>query len=436
MSKSANAKGIKHKPHLGETNTRGTPSNKSIQDWPGLIHEVPGFRTAAVHCGLKRKKIKPDIGLILAEEKASAAAVYTTNMVRAAPVDLSRDALALSKGTAKAVIVNAGNANACTGRQGERDARKMATLTAKAVGCPIAQIQVCSTGIIGQTLPMKKIEKGIAKLGKAIAQSDQTGDFARAILTTDLVSKTAGATFTLDGKVIRMAGVTKGSGMIAPRMATTLGFIATDAAVSPPVLQAALSAVADETFNCITVDGDTSTNDTLIALASGKASANQPTIKKASGRAYRLFRDGLLYVCDQLARQVAADGEGAHHTVTLFVGGTRTTADARKAARAVAESPLVKTAIAGHDPNWGRIMAAAGRSGISFDPKESSLTVCGHELYREGGPVNFDAKKVSKAMQKRDVSLILMLGNGPGHAKFYTCDLTEGYVRINTYYST
>lgn len=406
-----------------------------IMAWPGgRVHEVAGFRTACMYCGIKSKVGNSDIALLACDTLAAAAAVYTTNLVCAAPVFLSRMALHKSKGRVRAVVINSGNANACTGVQGERDAAAMARLTAKGLGCKAEQIQVCSTGIIGHHLPMQKVGVGIAELTRRVRTDGEPGDFARAILTTDTVPKTAACTIELDGVLVRIAGATKGAGMIAPRMATTLGFIVTDAVAEPKVLQTALSSVAAETYNCMTIDGDTSTNDTLILMASGKA-GNKP-VKQVQGPAYAALRAGLYWVCDSLARQIAADGEGATHTITLFVGGARSHHDAVTAARAIAESPLVKTAIAGCDPNWGRIMAAAGRSGATFDPAAASLTVQGVELFRAGTPTKFDAAEAENKLKERDVSIVLMLGDGPGSAKFYTCDLTKGYVEINAAYHT
>ena len=429
MRKKRGSKGS-HRSALGTSS--GTVA---VSDWPGgSISQVAGFRTAALHCGLKRDPRKPDLALLVCAAPASAAGVFTTNRVCAAPVAYSRATLAAAKGRARAVIVNAGNANACTGKQGARDAAQMAKLTARGLGCRATEVLVCSTGVIGRPLPMEKLERGIAELAGNGARGADGADFARAIMTTDLVPKTAAARVQISGVSVHVAGACKGSGMIAPRMATMLGFVATDAAVAPRALQAALASVAEETFNCVTVDGDTSTNDTLLVLASGKA-GNQ-RIAKASGAEYAALRAALFSVCDSLARQIAADGEGAAHTITLYVGGTRTDAVARAIARAIAESPLVKTAIAGCDPNWGRIVAAAGRAGVAFEPDETSLTVQGFELFRGGTPLDFDAAAVSKALQHRDVSIVLLAGDGPGRAKFYTCDLTHGYVEINADYHT
>ncbi|HLX62567.1 MAG TPA: bifunctional glutamate N-acetyltransferase/amino-acid acetyltransferase ArgJ [Planctomycetota bacterium] len=414
--------------------TKSSASNSS-GPWDGLIHNVPGFRTASLHCGLKTAKEEPpDLALVVCEELASAAGCFTKNRVCAAPVTVCRQHLKKSKGVARALIINAGNANACTGEQGLADALKMAKLTAAGINCKAEQVLVFSTGIIGHKLPMEKVSAGIARAVQFVREKPCIGDFARGIMTTDLVPKTAGAKCAVDKKTVSVAGACKGSGMIAPNMATMLGFVATDAKIAPAVLQKCLSEIVDETFNCVTVDGDTSTNDSIVVLASGKA-CNKP-ISKNSGADYEAFRAALHSVCDSLARQIAADGEGATHTVTVYVGGTKHDADAEKIARTIAESPLVKTAIAGNDPNWGRIVAAAGRAGVVFDPLDTSLTVNGIELFRNGEPAAFDKAAASAALKPRDTSLVLLVGDGPGRAKFYTCDLTHGYITINADYHT
>ena len=409
------------------------PKPIEIQPWSGLIHEVAGFRTASLHCGLKTAKEEPpDLALVYCEQIAAAAGAFTQNRVCAAPVTLCREHLKKSKHRARALIINAGNANACTGEQGVADAKKMAELTAAGVRCKPEEVLVFSTGIIGRKLPMEKVEAGIGRAVGFVKEQKITGDFARGIMTTDIVPKTAAAFFELDGKMIHVSGACKGSGMIAPNMATMLGFVATDANVAPAVLQEMVDDIVEGTFNCVTVDGDTSTNDSVVFLASGLA--GNASISR--GVEYDALKNALYTVCDSLARQIAADGEGAKHTITVFVGGTKNDADAKKIARTIAESPLVKTAIAGNDPNWGRIVAAAGRAGVAFDPEETSLMLSGHELFRGGQPLDFDKPTVAAALKNRDVSLVLMVGDGPGRAKFYTCDLTHGYITINADYHT
>lgn len=405
------------------------------QPWDGLIHDVPGFRTASLHCGLKTAKEEPpDLALLYCEQTCAAAGVFTQNRVCAAPVRLCRAHLKKSGRRARALVINAGCANACTGEQGERDARTMAEWVAARVNCKPEQVLVFSTGVIGHKLPMEKLDVGIERTAMFVKEQKITGDFARGIMTTDLVPKTAATMVKIGGKAVHIAGVCKGSGMIAPHMATLLGVTVTDAAVAPAVLQAALADIAEDTFNCVTVDGDTSTNDSFVFLASGLA--RNPPVSRVGGPGYETLRAGLHAVCDSLARQIAADGEGAKHTVTVYVGGTRSDADARTIARTIAESPLVKTALAGNDPNWGRIMAAAGRAGVVFEPEESVLTVNGHELFRDGQPADFDRAAVAAALKAREVSVVVLVGDGPGRARVYTCDLTHGYIAINAEYHT
>ena len=407
----------------------------AVTPWDGKIHDVPGFRTASLHCGIKTAKEQPpDIALVCCDDVSAVAGAFTLNRVCAAPVTLCRSHLKQNKNRARALVINAGNANACTGEQGFKDAQRMTALVADALGCGQEQVLVFSTGIIGHMLPMEKVASGIARATELVKKQKNSGDFARAIMTTDTVPKTAAITIKLGGKTVHVSGACKGVGMIAPNMATMLGIVATDAAVAPNVLQHAVSHIVDETFNCVTVDGDTSTNDSFVMFASGKA-GNKP-VTKTSGAEYDALVAGLLAVCDSLSRQIAADGEGAEHTITIYVGGTKTDTDARKIAKTIAESPLVKTAIAGNDPNWGRILAAAGRAGVKFEPGEASLTVSGHELFKAGRPAAFDKKTVSAALKHRDVSVVLLVGSGAGRAKFYTCDFTHGYITINADYHT
>ena len=407
----------------------------AVQVWDGRIHDVAGFRTAALYCGIKTAKEQPpDLALVYCEDLTAAAGAFTKNRVCAAPVTLCRAHLKKNKHRARALVINAGNANACTGEQGRQDAQRMAELAAQSIRCKPEEVLVFSTGIIGQLLPMEKVEVGIQRAVSFVKESKNTGDFARAIMTTDTVPKTAAATVEIGRKTVHISGACKGVGMIAPNMATMLGIVATDAAAAPAVLQAALLEVVDETFNCVTIDGDTSTNDSIVLFASGKA-GNKP-VSKTSGAEYGALLAGLNAVCDSLARQIAADGEGATHTITLYVGGTKTNADAHTIAKTIAESPLVKTAIAGNDPNWGRIMAAAGRSGVAFDPEVASLTINGHELFKDGQPTPFDKKTVADALKARDTSIVLLAGDGVGRCRFYTCDLTHGYISINADYHT
>lgn len=376
-----------------------------------------GFRLAGTRCGLKNKR--NDLGLIVCDEPVAVAGVFTTNLVHASCVDYTRGVVV--KGRMQAVVVNSGNANCCTGLQGERDTARMAELAGAAVGCDAGLVGVASTGVIGKLLDMAKVEKGIADAAKKLGQDPKP--FMDAILTTDLVEKQASAAC---GSAL-VYGVCKGSGMIAPNMATMLAFLLTDAAVEPEVLDRVLRKSVDVSFNCMTVDSDTSTNDMAVALASG-ASGYAPS----EDELLRAFQE----VCVSLAKQIAKDGEGATKLVEVFVRGT---SDPKKVARTIADSPLVKTAMFGCDPNWGRILAAAGRAGVDFNPSVARLSLVAsgeeHVLFEEGAPAAFDAKHVSTALKSDCVRVELDLGPGE-EATVYTCDFGYGYVRINAEYHT
>ena len=390
-----------------------------------------GFRLAGVHCKIKGDPAKEDLTLVVSDGPAVAGGVYTQNLVHAAPVALDRQRTPSDR--MRVVVVNSGNANACTGGRGLRDAEAMGRLAAAACGAEADQALVLSTGVIGVFLPMEKIAEGIqnaaAKLG-----SDEPSllSAARGILTTDTVHKLAGRTLSLAGGEIQITGMAKGAGMIGPNMATMLGIILTDAALGPETAQAALAQAVDETFNCISVDGHMSTNDTVLLLANG-AAAGAPL----EGEDLAALRRALGEVCGELACAIPADGEGATHLITIRVGGCPSRQAARQIAKTVAESPLVKTAVAGADPNWGRIVSAAGYAGVPFDPGKVSLQLNGFALYENGAPVAFDAKAVSESISQRRETLIeLRFGEGDAKARFWTTDLTAEYVRINADYHT
>jgi glutamate N-acetyltransferase/amino-acid N-acetyltransferase len=384
-----------------------------------------GFRLGGARCGLKNKK--NDIGLLVSDVPARAAGVFTTNLVRASCVDFSRRAV--QTGSLRGVVVNSGNANCCTGAAGERDTAEMAALAESLGGGPFA---VASTGVIGHPMPMEKVRKGIPEAFGRLGTDPKP--FLEAILTTDLVEKWAATAVggadlaaarqpevTL-GPGPRLFGMAKGSGMIAPNMATMLGFVISDADVSGFDLPALVRRVADRTFNRCLVDGDTSTNDMLLVLANGLAG---PVSEAA-------FEGALAEVCDALARQIARDGEGATKLVEVCVRGS---ADPLTVARTIALSPLVKTAMFGCDPNWGRIVAAAGRAEVHFCVADVTLDVAGFRLFEHGAPTDFDPKKVSAALKSDTVRIDLFLGPGP-EATVYTCDFGYGYVRINAEYHT
>lgn len=389
-----------------------------------------GFRLAGVHCGLKSDPRREDIALCVAD-RCTAAGVYTRNLIVSAAVTLDR--ARTPSDDVRAVVVNSGNANACTGEQGHRDAEKMTDLAAAACGARADQVLVMSTGVIGERLDMEKITQGI----RAAAQS--LGDdgssllaAARGIMTTDTVPKISGRTITLDGKPVQITGLAKGSGMIGPRMATMLALVMTDADLPVDLGQPLLGRVVDETFNCISVEGHTSTNDTVLLLASGKSGAGP-----SDDESRVCFVSALRDVCLELARSIPADGEGATHLIEIEVLGCASRDDARHIARTIANSALVKTAIAGADPNWGRIVSAAGYAGVDFDPQAADLTLNGTTLYRQGTPVAFDAALVSASIRNsRETKIRLKVGNGDAGIRFWTSDLTADYVSINADYHT
>ncbi|MDB5293953.1 MAG: Arginine biosynthesis bifunctional protein ArgJ [Phycisphaerales bacterium] len=406
-----------------------------------------GFRAAGVYAGIKSKQT-PDVGLLVCETRAAAAAVFTTNRVFAAPVKVGREHVA--DGRLRAVVVNAGNANACTGRQGEKDAYRMCDLAAGAVGCETGDVLPSSTGIIGHKLPMEKLERGILDAATRLGDSHEHALlFADAILTTDTKRKAAGVSFKVGREVVALAGVCKGSGMIGPRMAlpgvgagsrkkskavplhaTMLAYLTTDAKVAAPLLRKLLATASDGSFNAVTVDDHMSTNDTAALLASGLG----PAID--SPRAAASFAAALNEVCQSLAYQIAADGEGATKVVIVSVKGASSDAAAKAMARAIANSPLVKCAMNGNDPNWGRIVSAAGLVGVPFDPDRATLTLQGTVVFRNGQPVEFDAAAVSRSLATAEVKAELSCRMGKSDATVWTCDLSKDYVTINADYHT
>ncbi|HKE16248.1 MAG TPA: bifunctional glutamate N-acetyltransferase/amino-acid acetyltransferase ArgJ [Kofleriaceae bacterium] len=392
-----------------------------------MPNEVRGFRFAGVAAGIKSKG-GLDVGIMAADRPCPSAAVFTQNRVAAAPVGLSRAALARSRGLAQVVVVNSGNANALTGAGGEDDARRMIAAGAAATGARAGHVLVASTGVIGVRLPIAEVERGIAAaaagLGPEPARFD---DFATAILTTDRAAKVA----EREVGGARLIGCTKGAGMIAPTMATTLTFVATDAAgqgTAPPALARLLTRACAHSFNAITVDGDTSTNDMLLVMTSR---AGPAVAASALGEA-------LGDLLDDLARQLMRGGEGVHHVVTVEVRGARSTRTARLVAERIARSPLVKTAIAGADPNWGRILAAAGNAGVALDPARLALDLDEVVVVRRGVAVA-DADREARAravMQRPEYTIVLDLGQGEARARHLACDLSHDYVSINAEYRT
>ncbi|HEY3441111.1 MAG TPA: bifunctional glutamate N-acetyltransferase/amino-acid acetyltransferase ArgJ [Paludibaculum sp.] len=380
-----------------------------------------GYRYSALYAGI-RKAVKPDLALIVSDAPASAAAVYTTNLVQAAPVRLSRTHLQETGGIVRAVIVNAGNAN-CATRTGDRVALATAKATAKALKCKAAEVLPSSTGVIGVELNPALITNALPALVGGLAP-ERFLDAADAILTTDLVRKVACA----ETGGIRVAGMTKGSGMIHPGMATTLAYVMTDAIVPPADLRKYLKTAVNRSYNRLSVDGDMSTNDTLLVLANG---ASGKKVSKAE------FQAALDEVCQSLAQQIARDGEGATRFVEIEVSGARDEASAAKIARSIANSPLVKTAIAGSDPNWGRILCAAGYSGVAFEPTQVDIYLQGVKVCRKGLAAQYDEAALTKKLGAKDCLVRFVIGGeGHGTTRFWTCDLTHGYIDINGSYRT
>jgi glutamate N-acetyltransferase/amino-acid N-acetyltransferase len=387
-----------------------------------------GFCYASAYAGI-RKVRKDDLALIVSDTPASAAAVYTQNLVQAAPVRLCRAHLRASGGRARAILVNAGNAN-CATRTADRVALATCRATAKHLRVPLEQVLPASTGVIGVELNPKLVTSALPGLVERLAP-DRFADVANAILTTDLKPKIAFAELSVGGGVVRIAGMTKGSGMIHPRMATTLGFLMTDAAISPRDLKPILAAATGRSFNRLSVDGDTSTNDTVVLLANG-VSGLKPDRKELV-----MFREVLAWVMEDLAEQIARDGEGASKQITIHVFGARTEDAAVQIARSIANSPLVKTAMAGSDPNWGRILSAAGNAGIRFDPAKVDIYLQGLRVCRNGLAADFDEAALSKKLDSASCLIRFVIqGSGRGEARFWTCDLTKGYIDINASYRT
>lgn len=387
-----------------------------------------GYRFAATYAGI-RKKPNLDLALMVSDHEAAAAGVFTRNLVRAAPVVLCEEHLRASKGRCRAIIVNAGNANCATPTM-MKVAKATARATAKAVGAPINRVLVSSTGVIGVPLNENLILDSLPALAAGLSPH-RFPDVALAIMTTDTVPKTASAEIETPQGTVRIAGMTKGAGMIHPNMATMLSYIFTDAAIAAGPLQAMLKKAVGRSFNRISVDSDTSTNDTVILLANGGSGI---AISRSSRDA---FEDGLARVTESLAIAIAKDGEGARKLVTIDVEGAATEHDADTIARAIANSPLVKTALAGADPNWGRLLSSAGASGATFDPSKVDIYINGILVCRRGFRADFNEPEVQKTMEAAEVQLRFHIrGEGTGKARFWTCDMTEDYIRINAEYRT
>ena len=387
-----------------------------------------GYRYAATYAGIRRAE-KDDLGLIVSGLPAAAAGVFTQNRVQAAPVKLCRRHLAASRGAVGAILVNAGNAN-CATRTGDAVALACCRSAARLLRLPVTQVLPASTGVIGVELDAKLIVNALPRL-VAELREDNFGSVARAIMTTDLVPKQACGEVKLRRGTVRVAGMTKGSGMIQPRMATTLGFVLTDANIPVVLLRRMLRRAVERSYNRLSVDGDTSTNDTLLLLANG-ASGVRPDPKEMAA-----VEERITGVAEELARSIARDGEGARKLITILVSGAPTDEAAARLARSIANSPLVKTAVAGSDPNWGRILSAAGNAGVAFDPRKADIDMQGVAVCRGGLATRFSEAELKARLDAPECEIRFALrGKGKGEARFWTCDFTEGYIRINASYRT
>ena len=390
-----------------------------------------GFSLSGVHCRIKKCPDKLDLTLVVSEVPATAAGVYTQNIVCGAPVTLDRARTPSDR--IRTVVVNSGVANACTGKRGLEDAQSMARLAADACGATEDQALVLSTGVIGEFLPMDKIEQGVSAAARELGDDEKSlVAAARGMMTTDTVHKLAGRTVALGDRTIQITGMAKGAAMIGPNMATMLGVIMTDAPLTPNAAQRLLGEAVDESFNCISVEGHTSTSDSVLLLANGQAGGDP-----LEGNDLAAFYEAFEQLCVELARAIPDDGEGVSHLISIEIVGCSSKEDARRIAKTVANSALVKTAVTGADPNWGRIVSAAGYAEVPFDPTGVDLHVNGFSLYEKGTPVTFDEEEVSASIRdNRETSIRLKLSEGEASARFWTTDLTAEYVRLNADYRT
>lgn len=388
-----------------------------------------GFTAAGVKAGIK-KSGNLDVAVIYTKTQAVVAGTFTQNKVAAAPVYVSKEVVATE--TAHAIVANAGCANACTGQQGLDDAHKMAQIAADELGVNADDVIVGSTGVIGVNLPMDKLEAGI-KDAVANLSADGSDNAGRAIITTDTHSKSVTCEFELSGKTVRMGAIAKGSGMIRPNMATMLCYITTDIAIDQALLQKAVSGCVEKSFNMISVDGDMSTNDMVIVLANGEANNAKITEENAD---YQIFFDKLMMLCTELAKQIAADGEGASKFLTINVKGAKSFADAKTVGMAIANSPLVKTAFFGEDPNWGRVICAVGYSGADMVPEKTVVKFGGITIFANGTGATYDEKALAHVMKEKDIVIDIELNMGQEDATVWSCDLSYEYVKINGEYHT
>jgi glutamate N-acetyltransferase / amino-acid N-acetyltransferase len=396
----------------------------------GGITAPPGYLAAGIHCGIKR--YKKDIAVLFSEVPAVAAATFTTNRAAAAPVLLSREILNTAQ-SIRGIVINSGNANACTGDRGMDDARSMIQTVTEKLGVSADQMLVSSTGIIGEYLPMDKVTTGITEAVKTLAR-DQNTAAAEAIMTTDTFTKEFAVRFRMNDTDVTIGGMAKGSGMIAPNMATMLAFVTSDIAISEALLKRALKTGVDRSFNSISVDGETSTNDMVLLMANG--TANNILIDQANTTEFVLFSNALEYVLTTLAKMIVVDGEGATKLIEIEVNGADSELSARAACRAIGNSNLVKTAIHGEDPNWGRILVALGYSGVPFDPREVEIYFGSVPVIGKNYTINFNHDELRKELSRDQITLTVNLNRGDGFSKFWTCDLSKEYITINAQYRT
>ncbi|MGQ3683486.1 MAG: bifunctional glutamate N-acetyltransferase/amino-acid acetyltransferase ArgJ [Candidatus Loosdrechtia sp.] len=402
----------------------------------GCIIAPKGFLSGTTYCGIKTIKDSPDLGIIFSEYPSTGTALFTINQICAAPVKLSRKII--QKGQVRSIVVNSGNANACTGDKGYRDAREMVRLTAECLKISEDEVLVASTGIIGRPLPMDKVAAGIKTASASMGNTPEHGNaMAQAIMTTDTKQKEIAVTLTIEGKEVILGGITKGAGMIAPNLATMLCFITTDASVPASLLHECLKKSVESSFNRITIDGHMSTNDTIAIIANGASGVKVSSDKGNSDRSsLQIFQQGLNSVTSHLAKSIVMDGEGATKFIRIDVAGARSRSDAAQIARSIANSPLVKTAIHGEDPNWGRIISAAGYAGIELDESKISLFINGAKIFAGGMPVPDDPGIISASMKNKDIGILLELGLGDYTDTIWTCDLSHEYITINAEYHT
>jgi glutamate N-acetyltransferase/amino-acid N-acetyltransferase len=405
-----------------KASTRATPPAQDLA--------VPGFRFAGIHCGIKAKS--RDLALAVCEVPATVAAVFTTSTVVGAPVEWCRERV--KAGVARALVVNSGISNVAMGARGKRDNRAIATLVAKELGVPVNQVMTAATGVIGQPLPMPQLRRGVPAAAKKLS-ADGLAETAEAIRTTDTFAKTAVRRVRIGGKLVTVAGIAKGSGMIEPQMATMLAYVFTDADISAPHLRRLVKQTADVTFNRLSVDGETSTSDTFMAFASGVA--GNATLRSAKSADAARFAKALLEVCESLVRDLAGDGEGATKLVTIDVKGAASPAQAETAARRIANSALVKTALFGRDPNWGRILQTLGAGRVTITEAKAQIHLCGVPVFAKGAATGPAARKRAYArMGEREISIEVDLAAGTASTRMWTCDFSYDYVRINAEYTT